>query len=404
MKPTNLTRPPRRELGVSLIEALLALVVMALGMLAVVGVQATLRSNADLSRQRAEAVRIAQEKIESWRSVAKVAADAGVLDYSDLITEGAVKIERFGASTAFWRTTTVTETVAFNVTDKLPHEVLKVDVTWTDRNNQAQAVTLFSTVARVAPDLAGSLAVPPNGAPARLPQGRHAAIPPSALPKTATTSEFVPPNNGNPATVSWIFNNISGNIDEVCVAGVCQATDGRLLSGYVRYAVPPAVTSATASLPRSTLLNPPSSADDFAAWAAPNNSALTVTLTYRTPVQQTDVDTACFVGVTSSDPNAPTEYFCAVFFPAANLTNDRNWTGRVRFGPPNTLIADTVNSTRDDRARVCRYFDLSGTGTYTAQTKPLSNQNYLLTRAGDGVVSYPCAVAGLLQAHQPTNP
>ncbi|MDP1533833.1 MAG: prepilin-type N-terminal cleavage/methylation domain-containing protein, partial [Rubrivivax sp.] len=45
-----------RQQGVSLIEAVVALAVLAFGMLGLVGVQATLRGNADIAKQRAEAV------------------------------------------------------------------------------------------------------------------------------------------------------------------------------------------------------------------------------------------------------------------------------------------------------------------------------------------------------------
>ena len=54
--------------GVTLIEALVALAVMSFGMLAVVGVQATLRVNGDVAKQRAEAVRIGQEAVERLRT------------------------------------------------------------------------------------------------------------------------------------------------------------------------------------------------------------------------------------------------------------------------------------------------------------------------------------------------
>jgi Tfp pilus assembly protein PilV len=50
--------------GVSLVEAMVALAVMAFGMLAEVGVQTTLRLNADVAKQRSEATRIAQETLE----------------------------------------------------------------------------------------------------------------------------------------------------------------------------------------------------------------------------------------------------------------------------------------------------------------------------------------------------
>src|SRR3990167_8768909 len=64
---------PLRHRGVSLVEALIALAVMAFGMLAVVGVQSTMRLNSDLSKQRTEATRIASEEIERLRSFTSVA-------------------------------------------------------------------------------------------------------------------------------------------------------------------------------------------------------------------------------------------------------------------------------------------------------------------------------------------
>ena len=59
----------RHGRGLSLIEAMVAFAVMGFGMLGVLGIQATLRNNADQAKQRTEAVRIAQEALESWRAL-----------------------------------------------------------------------------------------------------------------------------------------------------------------------------------------------------------------------------------------------------------------------------------------------------------------------------------------------
>ena len=61
-----------RSRGISLIEAMVALAVMAFGTLGVLGVQTTLRLNADIAKQRNEAVRIGQETIEAARSFERV--------------------------------------------------------------------------------------------------------------------------------------------------------------------------------------------------------------------------------------------------------------------------------------------------------------------------------------------
>lgn len=49
--------------GVSLVEALVALLVMSFGMVALVGILSNLRRSEDLARQRGEAQRIAQAEI-----------------------------------------------------------------------------------------------------------------------------------------------------------------------------------------------------------------------------------------------------------------------------------------------------------------------------------------------------
>ena len=70
----------RRIRGVSLVEALVALAVMSIGMLALVGVQSTMRLNSDLAKQRTEATRIASEEIERMRSFISLGAVNGQPD------------------------------------------------------------------------------------------------------------------------------------------------------------------------------------------------------------------------------------------------------------------------------------------------------------------------------------
>ena len=65
---TTLRSPARRAVrGISLIEAAIAVAVMSIGILALVGVQTTLRFNNDLARQRVDASRIAAQEVENLR-------------------------------------------------------------------------------------------------------------------------------------------------------------------------------------------------------------------------------------------------------------------------------------------------------------------------------------------------
>ena len=62
---TRHTQLRRRQAGVTLIEAMVALLIMAFGMVALVGLQSNLRRSADLAKQRGEAIRIAQQQLSS---------------------------------------------------------------------------------------------------------------------------------------------------------------------------------------------------------------------------------------------------------------------------------------------------------------------------------------------------
>src|SRR3990167_8251582 len=127
------SRLPLRHHGVSLVEALVALAVMAFCMLALVGVQSTMRLNSDLSKQRTEATRIASEEIERLRSFSSVTVVAGQpgLSYDEIddrVVEGYVPPDGIG-----------------NTTYRVVREVgrvpgsrqmaVSVQVQWTDRTN-----------------------------------------------------------------------------------------------------------------------------------------------------------------------------------------------------------------------------------------------------------------------------
>ncbi len=94
-----------RVRGVSLVEALVALAVMAFGTLAVLGVQTSLRLNADIAKQRSEAVRIAQETLEAARSFERI---AGYWRAGNL--ENAAVAGYDTANTTYPATRTVTDT------------------------------------------------------------------------------------------------------------------------------------------------------------------------------------------------------------------------------------------------------------------------------------------------------
>lgn len=391
-------RSRQRARGVSLVEALLALVVMSVGMLAVAGMQATLRGNADLSRQRAEALRIAQASMEAWRGFARVQADPAELDYGDLATQPPQVLTPPGANTTF-----TTERIV--LTSAAPAmKTLSVRVSWTDRAGQTQSLELHSVVSRTGPELAGSLAVPPQGAPVRRPHGRHAAIPWAAVAHGEGTSRFTPPQAGG-GTLAWVFDNLSGRIVQTCSNGAdsstCTSTTAMFLGGYLRLGLPPTVPGDPATWSSDVALNPTSTELDLLPVIAGRSLELQARVRYVTETRGEPETVACFIGPMTASPSQVLEYFCALpLFP----TGERpwpSWTGRLSFGPTPDLVITASGDLSLQQLRPCRYFDLSGAGNHVGVREPLANQNVLITRAGDGSTAWSCP-AGITREQLPT--
>ncbi len=383
--------------GVSLIEALLALVVMSLGMLAVVGVQATLRSNGDLSRQRAEAVRLAQEDIENWRSFTSVTAVAAQADFTDIVAAGPDNVSPVGANAQYFRTRTVP---ADPPNMSPPLRTLGVAVQWTDRAGVVQQVQLFTAVARIAPAISASLSVPPNGGPARLPLGRHAAIPRGAVSQTDGTSTFSPPQPQGADPVSLVFDNLTGLITRICTVTneviSCTSDKAQLVTGFVRAAIPPAYPNPLA-ISNAQALDPQSTAGHLADFL--NGRSLELAVKYVSSSDAVNRTASCFSDPLVANTSTAIEYFCVVRLYAQNELTPK-WSGSLEFGPTPAVVTDSanLNLVSDKLLRACRY--KPAPASYTNVSGPLGNQNFLLIAAGNGGVAHTCPAAATV-AHQP---
>lgn len=252
-QPTRtLLRATRR--GVSLVEALVAMAVMSIGMLALVGVQGTMRLNSDLARQRTEATRIASEEIERLRSFTSLAAVPGAPGQSyDEIASRTVDGYQLPGDTA----NTVYQVVRTVRPDPSSgQKVVSVQVRWTDRTNQAQTVTLDSSISATPPTLSAMLIVPHRESPVSRGRGRHISIPDSAVPVPGDSgrSSFTPPGASG---LTWYFDNLSG-LMRVCVGDVTDVSTcpvATLVSGAVRFHISDVQpTGADAEHPAGPLL------------------------------------------------------------------------------------------------------------------------------------------------------
>lgn len=368
-----LTASRRQARGVSLIEAIVALAVMAFGTLSVLGVQGTLRLNADIAQQRSQALRIAQLEIENVRRIGTLA------EFDALAGTGPADVLGDLGNTTYSLSRDIELPPAGVDDDGNPlalgtarYKSVTVTVSWADRTGLDQQISLATTVHGALPGLAGTLAVPANLAPLRTPGGRHRAIPVEAQDQGDGTSLFTPP--GAADGVHWRFDNVTGVITRLCDA--CDPVNALLLTGYVRYALTAAApTGADAESPPTP--------------AVPAQVQVAQTVPAGLPAP------SCYSRLSA----AYVTYFCAVQVGAAG------WNGRATLVPDAQLILSAGIET--DRRRVCRYTRLVGNppvpstanvdhpDTYTAVKDALLNQNYLVIRAGSGVVgSLPFACPG----------
>lgn len=391
--PSSLThRRIARQRGVTLIEALVALLVMSFGMLALVGLMSNLRFGADLAKQRSEAMRIGRAQIAAVRDYAELTRTATTPATSSVYDEIA----------SFPQVVTVTppdSNTTYNVNqtvDVLPTGgdglLVRVAVTWTDRTNNQQTVNLDTVVAKVDPVFSAALAFTPQGGALTPGAGRHPVIPPDAKQLDKNHSAFRPSSLGS--TV-WVFNNLTGAIVGKCsipagtpvsaltaadVASCNNNTNGLLLSGTVRFsntnpanpAVPEAMAiplgigfdGGTYRLPR---------------WAngAPVRNAQGVIQTdsfSATPPTPTGGNGSapyydCFNDSPANSPSAQpfVNYYCVVY----QTTPGVAWSGKL------VLNGFSVGTNATDY-RVCRYSaDYNGSGDmYTADLRRLDNTEH----------------------------
>jgi type II secretory pathway pseudopilin PulG len=230
----QLHKPAALQRGVSLVEALVALAVMSIGMLALVGVQSTMRLNSDLAKQRTEATRIASDEIERVRSFTSIAAVPGQpgVSYDEIISR---VVENYQPPDGIGNTS---YRVVRTVTDLAgsAQKVVSVQVQWVDRTNQQQTVTLDSALSGTAPTLGAMLVVPHRDSATSRNRGRHISIPEAAVDLGDGSSRFEPPGASG---VGWYFNNLTG-VMRVCATGVVDYTAcplATLVTGAVQYQV-----------------------------------------------------------------------------------------------------------------------------------------------------------------------
>ncbi len=250
----------RRQQGIALIEAMVSLLILSLGALGFIGMHLQLRANADVARQRGEAVRIAQqdmERLRLFRSLDSLASttlywggadetkwDASFRTASGTSTGGT--ITDGGGNTLYAVNTTYTITRGVTTSNTADYKELQVKVAWSDRQGKSQSIALRSVIDNTDPSVAVSLGIAPNGSPVKDLLGRNVQVPIPAKNLGNGTSVFKPTSS---ATVAYVFDNNTGEVIKTCTVASttytaqldtaslnsCADTKAYLLSGFIRF-------------------------------------------------------------------------------------------------------------------------------------------------------------------------
>jgi type II secretory pathway pseudopilin PulG len=219
-----------RARGFAVIEALIAFLVVAFGMMALGSFQFTLSRASDVAKQRSEATRIAQGEIDRLRSFGQKTADLNRGDDRFTFAEE-VEVTPLNTPTVRTESSPLTNTdyrIASTVsapTAPLPalgerFRWIDIAVTWLDRTGGAQRIALSSAISDGAPGELGASTTGRSGVPGTLrPKNRNINIPYPAVnlancpTGTAACSGFIPP----PGNRLFVFNNETGNVQRFCV-------------------------------------------------------------------------------------------------------------------------------------------------------------------------------------------
>lgn len=237
----------RKQNGIALIEAMVALLIVSFGALGLVGMHLFLNRNADIAKQRSEAVRLAQADMENMRIYRTMGASSAPLYWTNVIQNATnIPVSTGTASNNYTSNTSYNLTRSVINSSTANYKQIQINVTWADRTGANQAIVFRSIINGTDPSTAVSLSIAPNGSPVRDTLGRNVSIPIPSKNLGNGTSVFKPDSN---STTAVVFDNSTGLITKICTVAAtmrsaqitltdltsCNNKTDYLLSGYIRF-------------------------------------------------------------------------------------------------------------------------------------------------------------------------
>lgn len=401
--------------GFAMIEPLVALVVIGAGLLAIAKFQANLSEASTHSRQRAEALHLAQAKLEDMRYLSYGAIVSG----SDTAPSLTVKNVNYARA---WTVSSSNSPVFKTIT---------VTVSWLDQKNQAQSVALTGIIGDHDSALSGTLissVYAPGTTGLRTPFKRGITIPVPAIDNNDGTSSYIHPGgigvvikyrNTDGIVLSVTQNgqttNFAPSSNQYTISGYVQETSTQITLENIDVVV--SNINSGKAWNGSTMVNtaPASCWDDSIAYSnSPpvlasvtfNGSSNTVAwnnhgLANGTRVRFTGASLPNSVnpGTTYYVVDSQTNSFKLATSENGSSINFQNGSGNIHYAPAHDgyvtytclVSADWSGrielsgfpiGTSGSTSRVCRYYATAENNStayaYPGITLNLSNQNYLV--------------------------
>ncbi|MEQ1805816.1 MAG: hypothetical protein ABL900_10620, partial [Burkholderiaceae bacterium] len=402
-------RTRRAQRGTTLLEGLVAFLVLSLGMLSVVRVQTQMRLNTDVARQRSEAVRIAQEDIERLRAFSVIAVRTGATAFASV----ASATRQVNSDTGQPSNTSYSLTREITAGDTSLSKNARISVAWDDRTGARQQVALSTLIAGHDPAYAGALQLHAKAPPLRAVHARSAWIPLQAKDLGQGHSAFKPIASG---TEVLVYDNTSGNVTARCsgvdatlsnanlsaaALGTCEALQAYSLSGVVRFsgATPPEPAAANDVPLELSIAITTSDAATPPVCRSEARKSVRYTLGGATRTEAVPIGALpATLGLGSWVETG--ERFVAYHCVVVPAVPGGAWSGRAGVAPTGWTLGAGAGD-----YRVCRFSaDVDGSGaidnnlehpdSYSALRSSLTQQNFLVIKGTQSCPTAPAGTAG----------
>lgn len=146
MSPKTHSQHHQHQRGLSVVEALVALALASLTLVAVFQTQTRLRFSSDAARQRSEALRLVHHEIENLHDLSFRRNLQGSSAWADLTSTPPTEVGTPGTSfTSSFQL--ARQVVVSGPTDLGPIKAVRLTVSWTDRQGLAQSLSLDTLLA-----------------------------------------------------------------------------------------------------------------------------------------------------------------------------------------------------------------------------------------------------------------